>query len=171
MDNMENNVVDLFKEELKKSEKKEKKKLDKLKRKEEKKKQKEEKRLARIEDKAFELKQKKEDALKKEQEKIEIKKEKYREKTKTNETPSTGSFLYDTIFGFFLIIILLASIVYNIYGYLNKTLDLANGILLLLISVNFVLTLCLKHENTKKFFAILVSISMAAFVCYQLFII
>lgn len=164
MDNIENNVVDLFKEELKKSEKKEKKKLDKLKKKEEKKKQKEEKRLARIEDKAFELKQKKEDKLKKEQENR-IK------KVTMDKTPSTGSFLYDTIFGFFLIIILLASIVYNIYGYINKTLDLANGILLLLISVNFVLTLCLKHENTKKFFSILVSISMAAFVCYQLFII
>lgn len=164
MDNMENNVIDLFKEELKKSEKKEKKKLDKLKKKEEKKKQKEEKRLARIEDKAFELKQKKEDKLKKEQ-------EKNVKKVKIDETPSTGSFLYDTIFGFFLIIILLASIVYNIYGYINKTLDLANGILLLLISVNFVLTLCLKNENTKKFFGILVSISMAAFVCYQLFII
>lgn len=162
MNKTQEDIVDLFSNEISKKEKKEKKKIEKFKKKEEKKKALEEKRLAKIEDKAFALKQKKENEMKKLEDTKNI--------TITSSTPSVSQFLSDTLIGFFSIIILLSSIGYNVYEYLQGSLDIIYGSLLIFVSLTFVLSMVTKNEKVKKVFYVLSSISFALFVCYQLFI-
>ena len=161
MNNTEENIIDLFSNEVNKKKKKEQKKIEKFKKKEEKKKAKEEKRLAKIEDKAFALKQKKED---------EMNKKNNNPSNRSYETPSTVQFLGDAILGLFSILVILSSIGYNIYEYFNDSLDIIYGSLLLFTSISFVLSMVIKKEGIKKFFYILSSISLTLFVGYQLFI-
>lgn len=162
MNKTQEDIVDLFSTEISKKEKKEKKKIEKFKKKEEKKKALEEKRLAKIEDKAFALKQKKENEMKKLEDTKNI--------NITSSTPTISQFLSDTLIGFFSIIILLSSIGYNVYEYLQDSLDIIYGSLLIFVSLTFVLSMVTKKEGIKKFFYVLSSISFALFVCYQLFI-
>lgn len=161
MNNTQENIIDLFSNEVNKKKKREQKKIEKFKKKEERKKAIEEKKLARIEDKAFALKQKKEN---------ELYQKKFEDSNKNYKTPSTVQFLGDTILGFFSILIILSSIGYNIYEYFNDSLNIIYGCLLLSTSISFVLSMVIKKEGIKKFFYILSSISLALFVGYQLFI-
>lgn len=197
MNNENETLIDLFSDEVNKKKKRDEKKLEKLKRKEERKKQKEEKRLAKIEDKAFALKQKKEDELKKQEEKLRQAEEKniedsfniieekieeekdiqsdlndifmMKENIKNYNEPTMLEFLSDTIFGFFIITIILTAIGYNIYEYLNKSLDIIYGSILLALSVTFAISLSVKKQGFKKFFTIISSILFTIFICYQLF--
>ena len=155
-------VVDFFSEELSKKEKKLQKQKDKEKRKQEKK----NKKLEKKEDKEFakKLEEKNKDS---DLEMTRSIKFSFVEKKEKNY-PILNFFL-----GLFLIILFLVSCDYFIYNILKES-DLKiiiTSSLLLSLSFFYILSIIIKNERAKKTFQILATISISAYMIYQLFII
>ncbi len=152
-------LVDIFKEEITKKKKKELKK-----------KAKQEKKMEKQENIAFEKLTKAEKKKQEEKEKKEM-----HDKKETKDLKNTFSlfgFFYDTIFGFFLILLLLCSFGYCAF-LLNKTKTKETILLcsLLMSSIIFyLLSFTCKGQKIKKFMAIGTSISVCLLMLYLIYI-
>ena len=157
-------VVDFFTEELSKKEKKEQKK----KKKDKKKQAKKEKELEKIED--LEFAKKLEEKNKEEIIPTEITREKIN--VEKNIIVKKHPFL-NFLLGLFIIVLFLTSCDYLIFNILKQTeLKLIiTSSLLCFLAITYILSIIIKKEGLKKFFQILATISIAAYMLYQLYII
>lgn len=155
-------VVDFFNEELSKKEKK----IKKMKKKQQKKKVKKEKKLEKIEDLEFakKLEEKNKDDI------YEITKEKIN--IKPDNKIKKHPFL-NFLLGLFIIVLFLTSCDYLIFNILKeKELKIIiTSSLLFVLAITYILSIIIKKEGIKKFFQILATISIAAYMLYQLYII
>ena len=142
METNNENIVDLFQEEIEKNEEKQKKKIEKFKKQEEKKKEKELKRLEKLEDKGF-AKQLKMSRM---------------AKYSSNQNNKKLSNLYKI----FIIAILFITVTYFIYSLIVKQIPTFDSILFTLMILSFILSSTIQRKKERKiafivasFFAIL----------------
>lgn len=157
-----NDLIDIFKEEVTKKNKKELKKQKKL-----------EKKLEKKENIEFEklAKKAKEKEEKKKVEKSQSKKEKTIEKV-DERNESVFAFLYDTVFGFFLTLLLFCSI-----GFISITLYNDNSIKNIIqmtslgvFVVFYIISMTTKKEGIKKIAAIIANSAICLAMAYSLYI-
>lgn len=189
MDKKDENVVDLFSEELEKKDKKLEKKVAKEKKKEMKKKKKKEKELEKKEDLEF---AKKLEEMKEEQEEIPLpKKEDIRNKKMADlfkttrierleqtleqeknieekKHPFLNALLI--IFSIALFVITCDYLIYNIYTNYVDLPTMINSILLSCMVVFYILSIIIKKSGPKKFFELLSIICVGLFMTYNLYI-
>lgn len=178
MKEVDNSVVDLFHEELNKKQRKEERKIARIKAKEKKKQAKQQKLLEQVEDIEFakKIEQKySEDNQEKTitNELLEIKKEQTT-RTKLNEKKTIKKHpILNFFLGLFLIILCITSIDFLIFSVLKeKNMELImTGSLLCILSLFYILSIITKKESIKKFFQMIASLAITAYMCYQLFII
>lgn len=168
-------IADIFKEEISKKEKKYMKKKVKESKKVNKR---QSKKLEKLEDIEFAKQQ-----LKLEQNEIDIKNDNNNDNNKTRIDRNTGiikkqktnllSFFIDIIFGFSIVTLFLTSIDYLVYNiYVSKdTTTIINSSLITIMSLFFIITLTIKNEKAKKFFAFLATISITGYMIYNLIIV
>jgi len=162
MKDVENeNIVDLFSEELSKRERKQEKKIAKMKAKEKRKQDKAMKKLEKMEDIEYAKKLKE-----KEQQngivEAPIKKE------KNNKHP-----FLNFILGLFMIILFLVTLTYLFYNVFKETNleQIINSSILCTMVLFYELSILISKTSIKKFFQILATISITLFMCYHLWII
>lgn len=176
MKDVNEDVIDLFNEELSRKQRKEEKKLAKKKAKLKKKQVKKEKKLEEIENIEFakKIEEKKYNADEIEDNKTinEIPVLKTREKLNEDIIKKRYPFL-NFLLGFFIIILLLTSIDYTVYSIIkeNNLEKIITSSMLCILSFFYILSIIIKKEGIKKFFQILATVSITAFMCYQLFLI
>lgn len=155
-------VVDFFTEEMTKKQKKEQKKLNKNKKKQAKK----EKQLEKLEDIEFAKKLEEKD-----NEDI-ISNVVTREEIHIEKNNKKHPFL-NFLLGMFIIILFLTSCDYLIFNVLkqNDIKLIITSSLLCVLAITYILSILIKKEGIKKFFQILATISIAAYMLYQLYII
>ena len=160
-------VVDLFEEEMLKEDKKELKRIEK-----EKSRQKRyEKKLEKIEDEEF-AKMLKEDKKVKDEDFNEIvEEEKNNDIEEEPKKENKHSFL-NFLLGLSIIVLFLASSDYAIYNIIKgKNLEqVLTSSALCITSVFYILSIIVKNTTIKKIFEILATLSIAAYMCYYLFI-
>lgn len=182
-DNMNNDVVDLFQEELDKKQFKEEKKIAKKVAKEKKREKKKLKKLEKIEDEEFAKKLEEKPV----EEEIKIEKDNVLEDIiKERSTRVEKNIIEDSeiskekkhtflnvILTISIIILLIVSGDYAIYNILKqKDLEIIiNSSALCLLSIFYILSIIINKKGLKKFFQILATLSIAAYMCYQLFIV
>jgi uncharacterized membrane protein YcjF (UPF0283 family) len=164
-----NELVDIFKEEVTKKAKKEIKNQ-----------KKKEKQLEKKENLEFERLAKQQEKKEAEEKNKEIEKETNREIQKENEPKiedakkemSVFAFLYDTVFGFFLILLCLCTIGFGVFS-IMKSKSYSTIIQVSLLSVftlSYVISMTSKKEGMKKFTAILSSLAICLFMVYIFYI-
>lgn len=125
----------------------------------------------KLEKKDLKKQRKKEKKLEK-KENFEFKKlTELKENKKTNESPTVTSFLYDTFFGFCLILLLFVTggfIYFNITKN-NETKYIISSCLLGIFVVSYIHSQLFKNNNLKKFTTIIASISISAYMIYILY--
>lgn len=173
---MSKDVIDLFEQEVNKKEFKEDKKIAKRVAKEKKREKKKEKKLEKIEDLEFakKLEEKKEsDIINKD----DLITEKTTTETYTRSELNVNKKIKTPILNFFLvisvIILFISSVDYAIYNIIKeKDLEIIlTSASLCLLAIFYILSIITKNIKVKKFFQILATISISAYMCYQLFII
>lgn len=175
---MNNDVVDLFQEELDKKQLKEEKKIAKKIAKEKKRNQKKEKKLEKQEDEEFAKtleKKNTEDEIVIEKENVldEIIKEKTTRLEKNNvEIVKKHTFL-NILLTISIIALLVISCDYAIYNIIKqKDMEIIiTSSALCLLSIFYILSIIIKKTGFKKVFQILATLSIVAYMAYQLFII
>lgn len=159
-------VVDLFEEEMLKEDKKEMKKIEK-----EKSRQKRyEKKLEKMEDEEF-AKMLKEDKKVKDDDFEEIVKEEKNNEVEEVKEEKKHSFL-NFLLGLSIIVLFLASSDYAVYNIIKgKELEqILTASALCVTSIFYILSIIVKKTVPKKLFEILATLSIAAYMCYYLFI-
>lgn len=136
---MENNIRDLFEDNI---DTKAKKKIEKFKKKEEAKKRRQEKRLEKLEDKIF------------------AKREKLTREAKynTNKINENKKINLSNIYKISLIITLSIGIFYLVYSLIKKQIPIISAILFVLIIIGFILTSAIQKKKERKITSIITSI-------------
>lgn len=166
-------ILDLFNQELTNKQRKEEKKIAKLRAKEKRKQLKKEKKLEKLED--IEFAKKIEENNNEEENILDLlKPSESLTRTKINENigPKKHYFL-NFLLGLFIIVLLITSCDYFVYTILKeKELKLIiTSSLLIALVIFYILSIIIKKESIKKIFQILATISIASYMAYQLFII
>lgn len=160
-------VVDLFEEEMLKEDKKELKRIEK-----EKSRQKRyEKKLEKIEDEEF-AKMLKEDKKVKEDDFEEIVKEEKDNEVNEKIVKEKKHSILNFLLGLSIIVLFLASSDYAIYNIIKgKDLEqVLTSSALCITSIFYILSIIVKNTTIKKIFEILATLSIAAYMCYYLFL-
>ena len=99
-------------------------------------------------------------------------KENKKEKVELKKEHHVMSFLYNAFFSFITILLFLTSIgnILYTYYYNKSNNNLINAGIIISISLFYMLNAFIKKDGAKKFFGILTSISIMAFVSFNLFI-
>lgn len=165
-------IVDLFSQELTKKQRKEEKKIACLRAKEKRKLLKKEKKLEKLEDIEF-AKKIEENNLEEDNVLDVLKNNESLTRSKINEKINKKHYFLNFILGLFIVLLLITSCDYFIYNILKeKEIKLIiTSSLLISLSIFYILSIIIKKEQIKKFFQILSTISITAYMCYQLFII
>lgn len=138
METNNENIVDLFQEEIEKNEERQKRKIEKFKKQEEKRKEKELKKLEKLEDKGF-AKQ--------------LKMSRMAKYSSTNENKTTILLIYKI----FIIAILFITTTYFIYSLIAKQIPMFDSILFTLMILSFILSSTIQRKRERKITFIIAS--------------
>ena len=138
METNNENIVDLFHEEIEKNEERQKRKIEKFKKQEEKRKEKELKKLEKLEDKGF-AKQ--------------LKMSRMAKYSSTNENKTTILLIYKI----FIIAILFITTTYFIYSLIAKQIPMFDSILFTLMILSFILSSTIQRKRERKITFIIAS--------------
>lgn len=139
MENNNENIVDLFQEEIEKNEERQKRKIEKFKKQEEKRKEKELKKLEKLEDKGF------------------AKQLKMSRMAKYSSTNENKKLPISLIYKIFIIAILFITTTYFIYSLIAKQIPMFDSILFTLMILSFILSSTIQRKRERKITFIIAS--------------